>query len=126
MANNKLPFGLCENYHIELPEGATPKDAWEALRKNGIEYFEESESDVENPQDSLGEVKFDEPKHLTQHETILLPKKEFNRVNSATSAAIAGKNIKNEIVPVRTANYLYYVEVTDFGIYRVINKKRLN
>ena len=41
MANNRLPYGLCKKYGIELPDGATPKDAWEALKKNGIEYIED-------------------------------------------------------------------------------------
>jgi hypothetical protein len=40
MANNRLPFGLCKKYGIKLPTNATPKDAWEALKKNGIEYIE--------------------------------------------------------------------------------------
>lgn len=29
--NTGLPFGLCAKYGIRLPDGATPKDAWEAL-----------------------------------------------------------------------------------------------
>lgn len=36
MANNKLPFGLCKKFNIDLPSNATPKDAWEALKKRGI------------------------------------------------------------------------------------------
>ena len=38
MANNKIAFGLCKQYNIELPKGATPHDAWEALKKRGIAY----------------------------------------------------------------------------------------
>lgn len=34
--NTGLPFGLCKKYGIELPEGATPRDAWEALSGLGI------------------------------------------------------------------------------------------
>ncbi len=30
--NYGLPYGLCKKYGIELPDGATPKDAWDALR----------------------------------------------------------------------------------------------
>ena len=35
--DDKLPYGLCKKYGIELPEGATPRDAWNALKdKKGI------------------------------------------------------------------------------------------
>lgn len=31
--NTRLPFGLCERFGIKLPKGATPRQAWEALKK---------------------------------------------------------------------------------------------
>ena len=31
--NTRLPFGLCERYGISLPKNATPRMAWEALKK---------------------------------------------------------------------------------------------
>lgn len=31
--NTRLPFGLCKKYHIGLPDNATPRDAWDALRR---------------------------------------------------------------------------------------------
>ncbi len=34
--NTRLPFGLCQRYGIDLPGGATPHDAWEALAGKGI------------------------------------------------------------------------------------------
>lgn len=34
--NTGLPFGLCKKYGIPLPQGATPRDAWEALKGRGI------------------------------------------------------------------------------------------
>lgn len=39
MANNRLPFGLCKKYGIELPKGATPRDAWAALDKIPADEF---------------------------------------------------------------------------------------
>lgn len=39
MANNRLAFGLCKKYGIELPDNATPKDAWEALNKISANEF---------------------------------------------------------------------------------------
>lgn len=32
----RLPFGLCMRYGISLPENATPRDAWDALKGRGI------------------------------------------------------------------------------------------
>ena len=40
MANNKIAFGLCEQHNIKLPKNATPRDAWEALKKHGIDAGE--------------------------------------------------------------------------------------
>lgn len=40
MANNKIAFGLCEQHNIKLPKDATPRDAWEALKKHGIDAGE--------------------------------------------------------------------------------------
>ncbi len=35
--NTGLPFGLCKKYGISLPENATPREAWDALkRKTGM------------------------------------------------------------------------------------------
>lgn len=34
--NTGLPFGLCKKYGISLPQGATPRDAWDALAGRGI------------------------------------------------------------------------------------------
>ena len=34
--NTGLPFGLCKKYGISLPNNATPRDAWNALKGKGI------------------------------------------------------------------------------------------
>lgn len=34
--NTKLPFGLCQKYGIEIGDGWTPKDAWDALAGKGV------------------------------------------------------------------------------------------
>ena len=125
MANNRLPFGLCKKYHIELPDNATPKDAWQALKNNGIEYFEDDESAVIDPSKLLDGVDFDEPKHLTTKPTIPLPKKEYWKVCSALSIKLAGKNVDNLILPFKHGNYIYMVEVTGFDSYRIIGKERI-
>lgn len=65
--NTGLPFGLCAKYGIKLPDGATPRDAWEALKEktgkspddfykeldggkgNGKEIHTEDKKPVESP-----------------------------------------------------------------------------
>ena len=37
----KLPFGLCKKYGIDLPDDATPRDAWDALKGIGISVKDE-------------------------------------------------------------------------------------
>ena len=50
--NTRLPFGLCKRYGIALPDKATPRDAWNALKgKYGI-----------TPQDVYNELKKDSKK----------------------------------------------------------------
>lgn len=39
--NTKLPFGLCEKYGIEVQNGWTPREAWEALEGKGVSAKEE-------------------------------------------------------------------------------------
>ncbi|MCD8201928.1 MAG: hypothetical protein LUD47_07680 [Clostridia bacterium] len=34
--NNRLPYGLCEEFGIDLPAGTSPRAAWEALKGEGI------------------------------------------------------------------------------------------
>lgn len=34
--NTRLPFGLCKRFGIDLPDGATPRDAWDALAGKGV------------------------------------------------------------------------------------------
>lgn len=34
--NTRLPFGLCQRYGIQLPDRATPRQAWDALKGKGI------------------------------------------------------------------------------------------
>lgn len=45
-ASSRLAFGLCKKYGIELPKGAKPKDAWEALKektgKSARDFYNQS------------------------------------------------------------------------------------
>ena len=45
-ADSRLAFGLCEEYGIDLPKGAGPGDAWEALKevtgKSANDFYAES------------------------------------------------------------------------------------
>jgi hypothetical protein len=57
-AHLRLPFGLCKKYGIHLPNGATPRDAWNALKGIGIvpeeEYdkFYDDKNNGENARDT--------------------------------------------------------------------------
>lgn len=44
----RLPFGLCKRYGITLPDNATPRDAWNALKGRGVTRQEVYESIREN------------------------------------------------------------------------------
>ena len=50
MAENKnaLPYGLCKRYGIELPEGATPRDAWDALKQRTGKSIDQLYDEVES------------------------------------------------------------------------------
>ena len=120
-----MPFGLCEKYHISLPDNATPRDAWEALKKNGIQYFEEEDSPVLNPAAFLGDDEYSDTPRLTDKPTLLLPKKEYYNVVKIIGDRISGKNVINQVVFVRSAGYRYLVEVHEFGVYRIIGKQRI-
>lgn len=50
MANNRIAYGLCKKYGIKLRKGATPYEAWEALKKNGYTANENSEEYIEPKQ----------------------------------------------------------------------------
>lgn len=47
-ASQRLAFGLCKKYGIELPKGSTPQDAWEALKektgKTASDFYSQSGS----------------------------------------------------------------------------------
>lgn len=125
MANNKLPFGLCKKFHIALPDNASPRDAWQALKDNGINYFEEESSEIVDPYTYLGNDDFDDRQHLTNCPTILLPKREYAKACAAISSKIRGKDVSGEIVTAWTDKYVYTAEVYEYGNYRFIKKRAL-
>ncbi len=69
MANNRLPFGLCKKYGIDLPDDATPKDAWDALKENGIEFVEDEEPTVVEPSDVIDDNGYDHTAKGNKDET---------------------------------------------------------
>ena len=44
---NAIAFGLCAKYSIELPEDATPQQAWEALKRNTGKSIDERTSNAD-------------------------------------------------------------------------------
>ena len=59
-SNQQIAFGLCEREGIKLPKGATPREAWEALKEKGITpesaYQNASASQPSGGSDNSGEV----------------------------------------------------------------------
>lgn len=75
-ASQRLAFGLCKKYGIELPKGATPQEAWEALK-------EKTGKDVSDFYSNSGRVGADKIKFNTSN------KKTFaKKLNAAKKAQI--------------------------------------
>ena len=84
--NTGLPFGLCAKYGIKLPDGATPRDAWEALKEktgkspddfykeldggkgNGKEIHTEDKKPVESPKKTKSNDFFERAEEEVQEE----------------------------------------------------------
>lgn len=71
MADNRIAFGLCKEYGIELPDRAKPADAWEALNKRGITVSEE---------DPVGEFKEKSVETLEKRQRFNLPNDEYREL----------------------------------------------
>lgn len=67
--NTGLPFGLCAKYGISLPEDATPRDAWNALKQrkgidppwkdeDGKDKSDDKDEDETQPKEQSEEEKF--------------------------------------------------------------------
>lgn len=82
--NVGLPFGLCKKYGIDLPNGATPRQAWEALKKEkGITPQQAYDSlKADNKQkESVVNKKFSEDndeKGVSEVNKMLQEKERFN------------------------------------------------
>ena len=131
MANNRIAFGLCEQYGINLPEGATPHDAWEALKKRGIVAGDDGgksgtivRGKGEKPNnDSTGKKA---AISSTSFPTIFLPSKEYAHVMSELATNLNAEQRRQPIVTKAIGDYFYTVENNGFGNYRVINKEPID
>ena len=74
MANNRLPFGLCKKYGVDLPENATPRDAWAALDKIPTEEFKKP---LKVPMDFFASKKTSQIRTYHSDEKPDLPKEAF-------------------------------------------------
>ena len=71
----KLPYGLCAKYGISLPAGATPTDAWNALKGIGIKP-----SDVYKELQENGDTSGIKPTNEKVDETPAQTKKELDNL----------------------------------------------
>lgn len=77
--NTRLPFGLCKRYGIALPEGATPRDAWNALKGKGItpeKVYKELDKKEEKEEKPKAEDQKQGEKATTEEELITKAKEK--------------------------------------------------
>lgn len=140
MANNRIPYGLCKKYGIKLRKGATPYEAWEALKKNGYTANDDSEEYIEPKQYRQNTSYQDiiksesEPEYndvydsenieddFSDYPTVWLSKKEYAMVMSELATNLTDEEHKMPVVTKYIRNYAYRVVVRGFGNYRVIGK----
>lgn len=118
-ADTHLPYGLCKEYGIELPDGASPADAWAALkektgREPGSFYAEKATSEqkeraikVRGPKQTKAYIQ----KRLKENPKLAEVAKKFKSILSevrdfdknhpnaedGTYDALTGKNVSDEI-----------------------------
>lgn len=96
--NLGLPFGLCAKYGIPLPEGATPRDAWNALKQrkgidppwkgeNGKDKSEDKDEGETQPKEQSEEEKF----VISSLERYGVEKQEVKKGKKLSSEAIVEK-----------------------------------
>ena len=130
MANNKLPFGLCKEYGINLPKGATPGDAWEALKKHGV--VDKSGNIVHKANTSYDDIlRIDTlttgkggkiKRSSLDFPTVILPRKEYAHVMSEIATNMSKEDQKKSVLTKFIGDYAYTFENNGFGNYRIIKK----
>lgn len=77
MANQRIAYGLCKKYGIKLKEGATPADAWKALKEAG--HGDEVEKETSGGEYDEGKI-FDN-EHTSKNVEASNPKKLSEKMN---------------------------------------------
>ena len=70
VGNTRLPFGLCAKYHISLPSDATPRDAWNALRRGVGLTPDKVYAELKKEKEGTSEKK-EESKNIKSREEVL-------------------------------------------------------
>ena len=112
-ANNSLPFGLCKEYGIELPDDAEPYDVWMALHE-----ATGKEPDYFYAQLGRKEEADDEP----EREQLWLPKKEYGRVMHEIASHHYGKLEGKSSYYVMSGSHFYLFDIVGFGEYIIYDK----
>ena len=128
MANNRLPFGLCKEYGIQLPDGATPKDAWYALKKHGavdkngnVVHRSNTDYDKISRVDRLITDKGGKANEK-KRSAIRLSKQEYAHVMSELATNMSKEQRSQKFVKKPIGDYVYVVENNGFGDYRIIDR----
>ena len=76
----RLPFGLCKRYGISLPDKATPREAWEALKRRTGQTLKETFASLRTGKSTDGQ-KEQEAKQEKSAQTVEQSKEERRRAN---------------------------------------------
>ena len=94
--NTRLPFGLCKRYGINLPDEATPRDAWDALKGRGIYpedvYKELDEKAGDKPKEN--EEKQQEQKPINKEELAKKKEQMFSSDRNRYEGGVSRKAIE--------------------------------
>ena len=122
MADNRIAFGLCKKFKIDLPDDATPKDAWQALKKLGISNLKTPKDTVVDPEEVIKKYDSVNTRMFSELPTIRLSKKEYAMVMHEIATNMPRKDYSKQAVVRHIRNHSYFVEILGFGEYRVIGK----
>lgn len=118
-AKYRLPFALCKRYGIELPDWATPRDAWNALKGRGISPEREYEAMKEKRESSrrsrerakekkkLIEAQMKDPEHI--------PDVNYKHKDGYIAGAKKGKPMTHAEANGKRVNPFYDSEYRDSG-----------
>lgn len=114
MANQRIAYGLCKKYGIKLKEGATPADAWKALKEAG--HGDEVEKETSGGEyDKGNDSKVSKKPSLAQKQALDLLQVSNSKYKDPD---------KVELMKSPKGNWIIYYEGKDTGV--VVHSSAIN